>query len=111
MPVGHEAAVGELCLGGEFLVELVLFAGREDADGVALALAPFGAGHQLEPAQLFAREGGAGEGVVLAVPEHVPGDHDQLARDSDRGDVATAAMLRPRREAIRSWKARSVWGA
>jgi len=41
----YEAAVGEFCLGGEFLVELVLLFGRENADGVALAFAGLGAGH------------------------------------------------------------------
>src|SRR6266540_4353997 len=90
LPVLGEPAVGELGLGGELLVEPMLLSGREDADRVALALAALGPGHQLEPAQLLAGKRGAGEGVVLAAAEHVPGDHDQLARDSDCRDVATA---------------------
>src|SRR5262249_21233508 len=32
----------------------------------------------------------AGEGVVLAAVERVPGDHGELAGDSDGGDVAAA---------------------
>ena len=89
LPVLDEAAVGELGLRGEFLVESVLFLGREDADPLSLLV--FGAGHQLEAAQLLAGQRGAGEGVVLAAAEHVPGDHGQLAGDRDGGDVAAAA--------------------
>jgi hypothetical protein len=51
----------------------------------------FGAGCELELADLLAGERGAGEGVVLAAAEHVPGDHGELARDRDGGDVAAAA--------------------
>ena len=89
LPVLDEAAVGELGLGGELLVEPVLLLGGPDAD--PLALLAFGAGHQLEPADLLAGERGAGEGVVLAAAEHVPGDHGELAGDRDGGDVAAAA--------------------
>src|SRR5439155_17164277 len=74
--------------------------GGEDADRVALAFASLGAGQQFELADLLARERGAGEGVVLAAAEHVPGDHGQLAGDRDGGDVAAAP------DGIRSWKAR-----
>src|SRR5262245_43370772 len=60
-----------------------------DADPPALLA--FGAGCELELADLFAGERGAGEGVVLVAAEHVPGDHGELARDRDSGDVAAAA--------------------
>jgi hypothetical protein len=63
------------------LFEAMLLAGCEDADRVALTLALLGAGQELELADLLAHERGAEEGVVLAAAEHVPGDHDQLARD------------------------------
>ena len=64
LPVLDEAAVGDLGLGGELFVEAVLLSGGEDADRVALALAPLGAGREFELADLLARERGAGEGVV-----------------------------------------------
>ena len=109
LPVLDEAAVGELGLSGEFLVELMLLSGREDADPLPLLM--LGAGHQLEPADLLAGERGAGEGVVLAAAEHVPGDHGQLACDRDRSDVAAAAGGDPFVEgAQRSWRAGGVPG-
>src|SRR5262245_48012300 len=67
----------------------MLLFGGEDADPLSLLV--LGAGDQLEPAQLLAGEGGAGEGVVLAAAEHVPGDHGELAGDRDCGDVCAAA--------------------
>ena len=57
-----EAAVGDLGLGGELLVEPMLLLRDPDAD--PLALLAFGAGCELELADLFAGERGAGEGVV-----------------------------------------------
>src|SRR6266702_5250704 len=109
LPVLREPPVGEFGLGGELLVEPVLLAGREDAD--PLAFAALGAGQQLEPAQLLAGERGAGEGVVLAAAEHVPGDDGQLARDGDGGDVAAAAGGDPLVEgAQRAGGARGVPG-
>src|SRR5205814_771715 len=51
LPVLGEPPVGELGLGGELLVEPVLFLGHPDAD--PFALLPFGAGHQLESAQFL----------------------------------------------------------
>jgi len=84
-----EPAVGELGLGGKLLVEPVLLLRHPDADPLSLLVS--GAGHQLEPAQLLAGERGAGEGVVLAAGEHVPGDDGELAGDGDGGDVAAAA--------------------
>src|SRR6266540_7116348 len=111
LPVLDEPPVGKLGLGGEFFVEPVLLLAGEDADWVALALVSLGAEHQLEPAQLLACERWAGEGVVLAVAEHVPGDHGELAGDGDGGDVAAAAGGDPFVEgAQRSGRARGVPG-
>src|SRR5262245_65069676 len=64
-----------------------------DAD--PLAFVALGAGHELELADLLAGERGAGEGVVLAAAEHVPGDHGELAGNGDGGDVAAAAGADP----------------
>src|SRR3954453_8178881 len=62
LPVLDEPPVGERGLGCGFLVEPVLLLGHPDAD--PLALLPFGAGHQLEPAPLRGgQRGGAGGGV------------------------------------------------
>jgi hypothetical protein len=88
LPVLDEAAVGEVGLRGEFRVEPMLLFRGEDADPLSLLV--LRAGDQFEPAQLLAGEGGAGEGVVLAAAEHVPGDHGELAGDRDGGDVAAA---------------------
>jgi hypothetical protein len=52
LPVLDEAAVGELGLGGEFLVEPMLLLRDPDAD--PLALLAFGAGCELELADLLA---------------------------------------------------------
>src|SRR6266545_6813167 len=93
LPVLDEAAVGEFGLGGELLVEVVLLSGREDA--VPFSFLAFGAGCELELADLLAGGRGAGEGVVLASAEHVPGDHGELACDRDGGDVAAAAGGEP----------------
>ena len=49
-----ESAVGELGLGGELLVELVLLLCPRDAD--PLAFLPLGAGRELELADLLAGE-------------------------------------------------------
>jgi hypothetical protein len=84
-----ESAVGEFGLRGEVLVEPVLLFGDPDAD--PFPLLAFGAGCELELADLLAGERGAGEGVVPAAGEHVPGDHDEFARDRDGGDVGAAA--------------------
>jgi hypothetical protein len=75
LPVLDESAVGDFGLGSELLLETVLLGCGEDADRVSLALAPFGAGQELELADLPAHERGADEGVVLAAAEYVPGDH------------------------------------
>jgi hypothetical protein len=88
LPVLDESAIGGFGLRGEFLVEPVLLPRDEDADPLPLLV--LRAGHQLEPAQLLAGERRAGEGVVLAAAEHVPGDHGELAGDRDGGDVAAA---------------------
>src|SRR5205085_2315058 len=88
LPVLDEAAVGEFGLGGELLVEPVLLLRDPDAD--PLAFLAFGAGRELELADLLAGERRAGEGVVLTVAEHVPGDHGELAGDRDGRDVAAA---------------------
>src|SRR2546426_1916488 len=89
LPVLDGPSVGEFGLRGELLGEPVLFFGCEDAD--PLAFPALGTEEQLEPAELLAGERGAGEGVVLAAAEHVPGDHGELAGDRDGGDVAAAA--------------------
>src|SRR6266508_3827652 len=75
LAVPGEASIGDLCLCGQLLLEPMLCGCREDADRVALALAPLGTGRELELADLLAGERGASEGVVLAAAEHVPGDH------------------------------------
>src|SRR5262245_29225661 len=93
LPVLDEPAVGDLGLGGEFLIEPMLLSCGPDADPPALLA--FGAGHQFELADLLAGERGAGEGVVLVAAEHVPGDQGQLAGDGDGGDVAAAASGDP----------------
>jgi hypothetical protein len=65
-----ETPVGGFGLTGEF--ELCLaerLGGRPDA---GLALAPWGAGGELELAQLLAGQGGPAEGVVLSLPSGQP---------------------------------------
>src|SRR5262249_1338325 len=79
---------GEFGLCGELLVEPVLF--LRDPDTGPLAFLVFGAGDQLEPAQLLAGERGAGEGGVLAAAGHGAGGHGQLAGGRDGGDGAAA---------------------
>jgi hypothetical protein len=55
-PVVGEPLVGGFGLGGELTLELVLLARSEDALGMAATLVALGAGEQLEPAQLLARQ-------------------------------------------------------
>jgi transposase InsO family protein len=90
-PVGGEPLIGHLSLGSKLALELMLTPWCEDAFVVAAAAVPFGAGEQLKPAQLLAGEGGAREGVVLLIGEHVPADDGELAGDGDGGDVGAAA--------------------
>src|SRR3954453_15175408 len=81
----------------------MLLSGREDADPLSFLV--FGAGHQLEPADLFAGERGAGEGVVLArlsMCQAITGSLRATAR---------VGCWPPGGPRIRSWKARSGPGA
>src|SRR6266542_3147716 len=89
-PVGDESAVGELGLPRELALEVVLGAAAPERGCPGLALRPRGARLELEPAQLAPNDRGSLVGVVLAAAEQVPGEHGQLARDGDRGDVAAA---------------------
>src|SRR6266540_4425072 len=90
-PVGDESAVGELGLPGEFALEVVLGAAAPERGCPGLALRARRARLQFEPTELAPNDGGALVGVVLAAAQEVPGEHGQLARDGDRGDVAAAA--------------------
>lgn len=58
--------------------------------GSALAPAGWLPRAELQVAQFFCVQGGAQPGVVFAVPEQVPDDDRELARDRNRGDVVTA---------------------
>jgi hypothetical protein len=77
--------LGELALAPADLLERV--AGR-------LALLAAARGHtgaQLERAQLLGGQRRALEGVVLALDDHVPAQHRQLAGRRDDGDLHAAA--------------------
>src|SRR6266545_6465064 len=89
-PVGDEPAVGELGLPGELALEVVLGAAAPERGCPGLALRARRARLQFESAELAPNDGGALVGVVLAAAQEVPGEHGQLARDGDRGDVAAA---------------------
>jgi hypothetical protein len=54
-------------------------------------LTTLGAGGELERAQLLGPGGGPLERIVLLLGLQVPGDHHELARDGDGGDVRAAS--------------------
>src|SRR6266545_7181316 len=90
-PVGDESAVGELGLPGELALEVVLGAAAPQRCRPGLALRARRARLQFEPTELAPNDRGALIGVVLAAAQQMPGEHGQLARDGDCGDVTATS--------------------
>src|SRR3954470_2028229 len=92
LPVGDEAAVGDLGLFGEFALAgafgalaVGVLGGEVSSSGSAC-----GAGAQFDRAELLAGQRGALEGVVLLAGEEVPEEHGEFARNRDDRDLAAA---------------------
>src|SRR5918997_2030237 len=84
-PASDGALVGPLGLACELLLCAAHRGVRRPDAGLDLAL--LGAGAELEPAQLLARQRRLGVGVVLPAREQTPEEAGELARGGDDRDL------------------------